>query len=108
MSKRCWPGWPKLFAAGGSLLWASMAAAIPPGPYFPLPDGATWTYAHTSGGSATRTVTGSMTFNGNQVRVVQHDSGSQQYFSNDTSGIRFHGAFVVDFVNGGTETDTYA
>ena len=107
MSNRCWRSGLGFFTTCLVLLWASTVSAIPAGPYFPLPDGATWTYARSSGGTERRTVTGSTMFNGSQVRVVQDDRGSQQYFTNDGSGIRFHGAYSADPVNGGTETDTY-
>ena len=53
MSKRRLRGWLKLFTVRVPLLWASTAAAIPTGPYFPFPDGATWTYSRSTGGSET-------------------------------------------------------
>ena len=92
--------WLKLLTACIVLPWASPAAAIPAGPRFPLPDGATWNYV-----AETRTVTGSTTFNGVEVKVVQDNVGNQHYYTNDASGILFHGADFVDPT--GNETDIY-
>src|SRR5207249_11182191 len=92
--------WLQLLTACIVLPWASPVAAIPAGPRFPLPDGATWNYV-----AETRTVTGSTTFNGVEVKVVQDNVGNQHYYTNDASGILFHGADFVD--PSGNETDIY-
>jgi len=87
-------------------LFAAAAAAFPSAPYFPLPDGATWTYSVSSGGTEVRTVVGTATFNGASVKVLLSQTGSETYYTNDASGIRYHGAFFVD-PGGAHETDTY-
>ena len=88
-------------------LFSTPAAAFLSSPYFPLPDGASWTYVARDGVTTeTRTVTGTTTFNGAQVKVVRDQTGTEQYFTNDASGVRFHGGFFVDAVSG-NETDFY-
>jgi hypothetical protein len=87
-------------------LFAAAAAAFPSAPYFPLPDGATWTYSVSGGGTEVRTVIGTATFNGASVRLLLDQTGSETYYTNDVSGIRYHGAFFVD-PGGAHETDTY-
>jgi hypothetical protein len=87
-------------------LSAAAAAAFPAAPYFPLPNGATWTYAISGGGTEVLTVVGTATFNGASVRVMRSQAGDETYYTNDASGIRYHGAFFAD-PGGADETDTY-
>jgi len=87
-------------------LFATAAAAFPSAPYFPLPDGATWTYSSPQYGTRTETVVGSTTFNGNTVKIVRDGLGNETYYTNDAQGVRLHGGFFPDPVEG-NETDTY-
>src|SRR5438132_2834769 len=90
-------------------LFSTQAAAFASAPYFPLPDGATWTYNVSDGTTSTtetRTVAGTKSFNGAQVKIVRDQAGNENYFTNDDAGVRVHGALFVDPVNG-NETDTY-
>src|SRR6266480_3213391 len=91
-------------------LFSTQAAAFASAPYFPLPDGATWTYNVSDGTTSsteTRTVAGTRSFNGAQVKIIRDQTGSENYFTNDDAGVRVHGALFVDPVNG-NETDTYS
>src|SRR5438876_4498929 len=91
-------------------LFTTQAAAFASAPYFPLPDGATWTYNVSDGTTSsteTRTVAGTKSFNGAQVKIVRDQAGNENYFTNDDAGVRFHGGLFVDPVNG-NETDTYS
>jgi len=88
----------------GLLLWAGAAAAFPSAPYYPLPDGASWTYTVSGGGTTTRTVVGTVVFNGAPVKVMREAGGSDSYFTNDASGVRLHGGFLTD--SGGDQTET--
>src|SRR6267143_4140830 len=88
-------------------LFSTRAAAFASAPYFPLPDGATWTYHVSDGSTETRTVAGTKSFNGAQVKIIRDQTGTENYFTNDDAGVRFHGGFFVDPVNG-DETDTYS
>src|SRR5205814_118372 len=93
-----------------SCLFSTQAAAFASAPYFPLPDGATWTYNVSDGTTSsteTRTVAGTRSFNGAQVKIIRDQTGSENYFTNDDAGVRVHGALFVDPVNG-NETDTYS
>src|SRR5438876_6073899 len=90
-----------------SCLFSTQAAAFASAPYFPLPDGATWTYNVSDGTTDTRTVAGTRSFNGAQVKIVRDQAGNENYFTNDDAGVRFHGALFVDPVSG-NETDTYS
>src|SRR5205809_1059765 len=93
-----------------SCLFSAQAAAFASAPYFPLPDGATWTYNVSDGTTSsteTRTVAGTRSFNGAQVKIVRDQAGNENYFTNDDAGVRFHGALFVDPV-AGNETDTYS
>src|SRR5438552_7550690 len=93
-----------------SCLFSAQAAAFASAPYFPLPDGATWTYNVSDGTTSsteTRTVAGTRSFNGAQVKIIRDQTGSENYFTNDDAGVRVHGALFVDPVNG-NETDTYS
>src|SRR5205809_1518047 len=93
-----------------SCLFSAQAAAFVSAPYFPLPDGATWTYNVSDGTTSTtetRTVAGTRSFNGAQVKIIRDQTGSENYFTNDDAGVRVHGALFVDPVNG-NETDTYS
>src|SRR5438445_1587354 len=90
-------------------LFTPQAAAFASAPYFPLPDGATWTYNVSDGTTSsteTRTVAGTKSFNGAQVKIVRDQAGNENYFTNDDAGVRVHGALFVDPANG-NETDTY-
>src|SRR6266480_667409 len=87
-------------------LFSAQAAAFPSAPYFPLPDGATWTYHVSDGTTETRTVAGIKSFNGARVKIIRDQTGTENYFTNDSSGVGFHGGFFIDPVNG-NETDTY-
>ena len=87
-------------------VFSARAAAFSSAPYFPLPDGATWTYHVSDGTTETRTVAGTKSFNGAQVTIIRDQAGNENYFTNDNAGIGFHGGFFVDPVNG-DETDTY-
>jgi hypothetical protein len=74
-------------------------APVDPSEYFPLSDGARWTYAVEGGGSTTIEVQpGTVTINGiatKEVREVAGDDvGSKRFFSN-SSGIRLHREFVA-------------
>jgi hypothetical protein len=86
-------------------LLAARAQAFSSAPYLPLPDGATWTYAVGSGGTEVRTITGTTTVNGAQVKVMRDQAGNETYLTNDASGVRLHGGLFVDPP---AETDTYA
>jgi len=91
-------------------LFSTQAAAFASAPYFPLPDGATWTYNVSDGTTSsteTRTVAGTRSFNGAQVKIIRDQAGNENYFTNDDAGVRVHGALFVDPVNG-NETDTYS
>ncbi|PYU53871.1 MAG: hypothetical protein DMG56_28315, partial [Acidobacteria bacterium] len=91
-------------------LFTTQAAAFASAPYFPLPDGATWTYNVSDGTTSsteTRTVAGTKSFNGAQVKIVRDQAGNENYFTNDDAGVRVHGALFVDPANG-NETDTYS
>jgi VCBS repeat protein len=88
-------------------LFSTQAAAFVSAPYFPLPDGATWTYHVSDGTTETRTVAGTKSFNGAQVKILRDQAGTENYFTNDDAGVRFHGGVFVDPVNG-NETDTYS
>src|SRR5438874_9446730 len=77
-------------------LFSTQAAAFASAPYFPLPDGATWTYHVSDGTIETRTVAGTKSFNGAQVKIIRDQAGNENYFTNDNSGVRFHGGFFVD------------
>src|SRR2546425_5815279 len=88
-------------------LFSTQAAAFASAPYFPLPDGATWTYNVSDGTTETRTVAGTRSFNGAQVKIVRDQAGNENYFTNDDAGVRAHGGVFVDPVNG-NETDTYS
>src|SRR5213595_2530469 len=93
-----------------SCLFSTQAAAFASAPYFPLPDGATWTYNVSDGTTSsteTRTVAGTRSFNGAQVKIIRDQAGNENYFTNDDAGVRVHGALFVDPVNG-NETDTYS
>src|SRR5438876_10965617 len=90
-----------------SCLFSTQAAAFVSAPYFPLPDGATWTYNVSDGSTETSTVAGTRSFNGAQVKIVRDQAGNENYFTNDDAGVRFHGGLFVDPVNG-NETDTYS
>src|SRR2546425_7297376 len=85
-------------------LFSTQAAAFASAPYFPLPDGATWTYNVSDGTTETRTVTGTKSLNGAQVKIIRDQAGTENYFTNDDAGVRFHGGFFVD--PNGNETDT--
>src|SRR5438445_136463 len=86
-------------------LSATEAAAFSSAPYFPLIDGASWTYVAPDGVTTeTRTVSGTTTFNGAQVKVLRDQTGSERYYTNDASGLRSHGALFTDPVYG-DETD---
>jgi hypothetical protein len=94
-------------AAGGfGLLLACGAHAFPSDPYFPLPDGATWTYSYSSPQAGTwtqtDTVVGSGAFNGSTVKIVRDNFGNETYYTNDAQGVRLHGQLFP-----GEETDTY-
>src|SRR5438445_725623 len=88
-------------------LFSTRAAAFASAPYFPLPDGATWTYNVSDGTTETRTVAGTRSFNGAQVKIIRDQAGTESYFTNDDAGVRFHGALFIDLANG-NETDTYS
>src|SRR5438445_7640024 len=91
-------------------LFTTQAAAFASAPYFPLPDGATWTYNVSDGTTSTtetRTVAGTTSFNGAQVKIIRDQAGNENYFTNDDAGVRVHGALFVDPANG-NETDTYS
>src|SRR5437667_5515522 len=88
-------------------LLSTQTASFASAPYFPLPDGATWTYNVSDGTTDTRTVAGTRSFNGAQVKIVRDQAGNENYFTNDDAGVRFHGALFVDPVSG-NETDTYS
>jgi hypothetical protein len=88
-------------------VFSTRAAAFASAPYFPLPDGATWTYHVSDGTTETRTVAGSKSFSGVQVKIIRDQTGTENYFTNDNSGVGFHGGFFVDPVHG-NETDTYS
>src|SRR5438552_15785337 len=93
-----------------SCLFSAQVAAFASAPYFPLPDGATWTYNVSDGTTSsteTRTVAGTRSFNGAQVEIVRDQAGNENCFANDDAGVRFHGGFFVDPVYG-NETDTYS
>src|SRR5947207_3612275 len=93
-----------------SCLFSTQAAAFASAPYFPLPDGANWTYNVSDGTTSsteTRTVAGTRSFNGAQVKIIRDQAGNKNYFTNDDAGVRVHGALFVDPVNG-NETDTYS
>src|SRR5437667_5985739 len=90
-----------------SCLFSTQAAAFVSAPYFPLPDGATWTYNVSDGTTETRTVAGTRSFNGAQVKIVRDQAGNENYFTNDDAGVRVHGALFIDPV-AGNETDTYS
>src|SRR5205809_3287428 len=93
-----------------SCLFSAQAAAFASAPYFPLPDGATWTYNVSDGTTSsteTRTVAGTRSFNGAQVKIVRDQAGNENYFTNDDAGVRVCGGFFVDPVYG-NETDTYS
>src|SRR2546425_5096973 len=90
-----------------SCLFSMQAAAFASAPYFPLPDGATWTYNVSDGTTETRTVAGTRSFNGAQVKIIRDQAGNENYFTNDDAGVRAHGGVFVDPVNG-NETDTYS
>ena len=98
--------WSRIAAAIAGLLFACVARAFPSGPYFPLPDGATWTYSSTITGTVTESVIGSVVFNGNTVRLVRDNFGNDAYYTNDSQGVRLHGRFFPD--PAGNETDTYS
>src|SRR5256885_12847415 len=92
-----------------SCLFSTQAAAFASAPYFPLPDGATWTYNVSDGTTSsteTRTVAGTKSLNGAQVKIISDQAGNENYFTNDDSGVRVDGAlFVVPF--NGNESETY-
>src|SRR5437667_8809656 len=93
-----------------SCLFSTQTAAFASAPYFPLPDGATWTYNVSDGTTSsteTRTVAGTKSFNGAQVKIIRDQAGNENYFTNDDAGVRVHGALFVDPLNG-NETDTYS
>src|SRR5437879_6421312 len=107
--RRSWPVARVAFILS-ACLFSARAAAFAAAPYFPLPDGATWTYSVSNGATSTtetRTVTGTRSFNGAQVKVLRDQAGTENYFTNDNSGVRFHGGFFPDPVKG-DETDTYS
>ncbi len=88
-------------------LWAApfaAAMAFAPGPYFPLPDGATWNFSSSLGGTITETAS-SGTFNGTPVMILRDNFGDESYFTNDAQGVRLHGQYVVDAA--GNETDQF-
>jgi streptogramin lyase len=59
--------------------------------YFPLTSGTSWTYETNGAGSVTQTVAPGVTrINGIDTILVQSSDGSQDYFTNDSSGIRQH------------------
>src|SRR3989449_10591416 len=87
-------------------LFTTQAAAFASAPYFPLPDGATWTYNVSDGTTSsteTTTVAGTRFFNGAQVKIIRDQTGSENYFTNDEAGVRPHRA-VLDRPGGGNET----
>src|SRR2546422_8946141 len=89
-----------------SCLFSTQAAAFASAPYFPLPDGATWTYNVSDGTtSSTETTTVARTrfLNGAQVKIIRDQTGSENYFTNDEAGVRPHRA-VLDRPGGGNET----
>jgi hypothetical protein len=86
-------------------LFAAAAAAFPSEPYYPLHDGATWTYSSPQSGTWTETVVGSGTFNGSTVKIVRDEAGNESYYTNDLQGVRLHGRYFPDAA--GNETDTY-
>jgi hypothetical protein len=105
--------WLRIGAGVLGVLLACGAQALPPGPYFPLPDGATWTYSYSSPQAdpptwtQTESVVGSKTFNGATVRIVRDNFGNEFYYTNDAQGIRLHGQFFPDPDPDLVETDTF-
>jgi hypothetical protein len=90
-----------------AVLFSAQAAAFISAPYFPLAEGATWTYAVSNAPPETRTVVGRSAFNGAQVWVVRDQYGNETYYTNDGNGIRVHGGLFIDPVDG-NEIDTYS
>jgi hypothetical protein len=81
---------------------ASTAGAAPSNPadYFPLTDGASWTYAIEGGGTATRAVQpGTLTIGGVVTKELRDtagaDTGSKAWFSN-SAGVRLHREFYAE------------
>src|SRR5256885_15900611 len=106
--RRSWPV-ARVALILSACLFSTRAAAFAAAPYFPLPDGATWTYNVSDGTTSsteTRTVAGTRSFNGAQVKIIRDQTGNENYFTNDDSGVRVDGAlFVVPF--NGNESETY-
>src|SRR5438445_13699148 len=59
-------------------LFSTRAAAFASAPYFPLPDGATWTYNVSDGTTETRTVAGTRSLNGAQDKIIRHQAGPER------------------------------
>ena len=91
-----------------------LSPGFPIASYYPLFEGATWNYRQDGVSGYSRTVSGNQTVNGVSTKVVlQSPGGGQSFLTNDSSGIRQHGAFSPSvFVTacGGNvaETDVYS
>jgi len=98
--------WARIAAGLLAILLAPAALAFSSGTYYPLPDGASWTYSSSLNGTVTSTVTGSGDFNGATVRIVHDSTGDESFYTNGAQGVYLHGALFADPVNG-NEIDVY-
>src|SRR5260221_1010400 len=73
-------------------LIANTSHAFSTAPYFPLTQGAQWTYS-SSDGTFTQSILGVGVFNGAPVVVLGDSKGRRSYYTNDANGIRQHGEF---------------
>src|SRR6266480_1020567 len=91
-----------------------LSPGFPIASYYPLFEGARWNYRQDGVSGYSRTVSGNQTVNGVSTKVVlQSPGGGQSFLTNDSSGIRQHGAFspsVVDArcVGNVSEMDVYS
>src|SRR5947207_15681563 len=91
-------------------LFSTQAAAFASAPYFPLPDGATWTYNVSDGTTSsteTRTGAGTKSVNGAQVKIIRDQTGSENYYTDDDGDLRVSATVFVDLVSG-HEPATYS
>ena len=95
---------------GAVVLTATLPAfAFPISPYVPLSNGTQWSYTKNGVSGYVRTVSGSQWVNGYTTKSVTFSpEGEVDYYSNDATGVKFHGKFSpsVDVTGCGYVTDT--